>query len=192
MNGTTGLLVVCDSFTNSVSVGQSWTATVTSFAGLSQGITNGQLLYSTNNANGAALSATQAFDDYLAVGFLAETLLNTPSLTASQSIDFSTALWAVFDPSLVADLDSNALSLYDTATTDAQNGTLSAAQFSNLEILTGTTLIGGSPQEFIVDTPEASFFLLLGLSLIAMVIFFRFRQSKLRIISAEGVPKLLN
>lgn len=193
VNGTQGVLVVCDSFTNYVSVGQSWTATVTSFGNLNQAITDGQLLYSTtspgtpNNSSGPLTPA----QGYLAVGYLAETLLNTPNLTASQSIDLSTALWAVFDPSLVPDLpDSAAVTDYNTAVADALNGTLSASQFSNLEILTGTLTIGGTPQEFIAETPEASFFLLLGLGLIAMVLFLRFRHSKLWIMPSAGVPAL--
>ncbi len=151
INGKKATLV-CDDFSHDTYIGESWTATVSTFSDL----TNARF-YNKFGETG-----------YEEVGYLYYTLLKADS---SNYADISLALWAVFDPNLTKSSWWN--STAGSYLSDAQKN-YGEYNYSNLEILTPTgngflngSSCGSSPQEFITTSvPEpASLFLVLGVML---------------------------
>ena len=165
VGNTANVPIVCDDYSHEVYMGESWTAAVSTFADLSN----------TRFWQGTEAATLQL---YGAAAYLFNELFSQP---ASQSGDISFALWAVFDPGQVkssAGWDSNAAWWLNAA----ESQTYTAAEFSNLEILTPQTCpqsttsgctaqdYAASPQEYFVQTPEPSAALLLGIGLCAALI----------------------
>ena len=152
--------IVCDDYAHEVYMGESWTASISTFADLSQA-----RFWQTGGESQAADQATtlQLYDE-------AAYLFNELYLQPSQRGDISFALWAIFDRSQVessAGWDSNAAWWLASA----QTQTYTAGEFSNFEVL--TPIAPTSPQEYLVRTPEPSAGLLLGVGLLAIFAFSR-------------------
>lgn len=146
----TNIPIVCDDYAHEVYMGESWTASVSNFADL----TNVRFWQGTQAAT------LQLYDE-------AAYLFNELYLQPSQRGDISFALWAIFDPSQVktsAGWTSNAAWWLASA----QSQTYTAGEFSNFEVL--TPIAPTSPQEYLVRTPEPSTVLLLGTGLVAIFI----------------------
>jgi hypothetical protein len=166
VNGATNTPIVCDDFADNSHLNMSWTGNIQSFSSLASSLAN--------TAWGAAPGVT--FKTYEEAAWLTMTLLQQPSGSAGQ-VDYSYAVWAVFDPSGVISW----LKKYgDTATCNAIFGTgndclstnvtggllggvpnsYATGEFANVFIITpmvgGTTCTAGScpEQEFIEMVPE--------------------------------------
>jgi hypothetical protein len=162
---TANVPIVCDDYSHEVYMGESWIASVSTFANLS------------NTRFGNLVSAPQLYDE-------AAYLFNELSQVPSQVGNISFALWAIFDPSDVTTsagwtTGGNAINPTSAAgwLANAQGQTYTAGEFSNFEILTPCTQTpqgcvistsSTSPQEYLVRTPEPSTMLLLGIGLIAV------------------------
>jgi PEP-CTERM motif len=147
--------IVCDDYAHEVYMGESWTASISTFADLSQA----RFWQASGGSQAADQAATlQLYDE-------AAYLFNELYLQPSQAGDISFALWSIFDPSQVessAGWDSNAAWWLASA----QTQTYTVGEFSNFEVL--TPISPTSPQEYLVRTPEPSAALLLGIGLLAM------------------------
>jgi hypothetical protein len=144
--------LICDDFNHETSIGETWTATVSTFFDL------GGARFQQN-------SQAQTLRDYEEVAYLYNQLLANPS----EYSDISFALWSIFTPS-VENL-SGFTSGAQNWITQAQNQTFYTGEFSNFEILTPTNGGPGSPQEFLSETPEPADALLLvsGLAVLALI-----------------------
>ena len=153
---TANVPIVCDDYAHSVYIGESWTASISTFANLS-------------NARfwqGNQTATLQLYDE-------AAYLFNELYLNPSQTGNISFALWAIFDPSQVTSsagwtTGGNAVNPTSAAgwLANAQSQTYTAGEFSNFEVL--TPISPTSPQEYLVRTSEPSTVLLLGIGLLAM------------------------
>lgn len=169
VNGATNTPIVCDDFKDNSFLNTSWSGSITSFSSLSSS--------NIPTAWGAALGVSGAtFTLYEEAAWLTLTLLQQHSGSAGQ-VDYSYAVWAVFDPSGVVSW----LKAYgDTATCNAIFGngnnclstnvtggllggvpsSYSTGEFANVLIITPTVsgktcTAGGCPeQEFIELVPE--------------------------------------
>jgi hypothetical protein len=170
VNGATNTPIVCDDFADNSYLNTPWTANVQSFSSLSSSLAN--------TAWGGVPGALKLYEE---AAWLTMTLLRQPAGSAGQ-VNYSYAVWAVFDPSGVI----NQLKLYgDTATCNAifgagnncssttvtggllggaQGQSYSLSQFANVVILTPVISVNGKPQtctaggcpeqEFIELVPE--------------------------------------
>jgi hypothetical protein len=147
--------IVCDDYEHEVYMGESWTATVNTFADLTN------VRFSQGTSTTEQQSTLQQYGE-------AAFLFNELFSNSGQNGDISFALWAVFDPLVTssAGWDSNAAWWLSVA----QNQTYTAAEFSDIEILTPVQSGASSPQEYLVRTPEPSSMLLLGIGLVALLI----------------------
>lgn len=158
---TTNVPIVCDDYAHSVYLGESWTASVSTFANLS----NARFWQGTQAAT------LQLYDE-------AAYLFNELYLQPSQRGDISFALWAIFDPSQVkssAGWTSNAAWWLASA----QSQTYTVGEFSDFRVL--TPLSSTSPQEYLVRTPEPSIVVMLGIGLIAVVILKKRKSSEVQV-----------
>jgi hypothetical protein len=180
-NGTpTNPYGICDDFVDEISNNESWTATI---------LTLPQLANSSNlsDTKYGAAGVANALDDYIAAAELTTEMVQC-SPSGNCVADYNFAVWEVFDPPTAgscanpsslsggafnnisgSDL-ANAQTEYCKALTGAENGTYTAAEFPQWEVLTPT---GAGPQEFIIDphynqngpalsTPEPATTALLG------------------------------
>ena len=173
VNGATNTPIVCDDFDDNSYLNTSWTGKIQSFSSLSAS--------NIPTAWGAALGVSGAtFKLYEEAAWLTLTLLQQTAGTQGQ-INYSYAVWAVFDPVGVA----NWLTEHGDTTTynavfgaggllaAAQGNSYTAGEFSNVLIITpevaGLTCTAGScpEQEFIEVVPEGgaalAYLLLAGL-----------------------------
>lgn len=186
VGGVANTPVICDDFGDDSYFNSTWSASTTSFSGITS-----------TNTSWAAAGANTAL--YGAVGYLTNLVLSAAPGSTTQIID-TFALWAVFDPTgveqylaanpitsgtlttaaLCADIFGTAGCTSSTALKGgllytAENSGFTAGGFSNLAVLspdvTGTTSIckaehGCAAQEFIVSVPEggstAAYLLLAG------------------------------
>lgn len=130
VNGTP-ITMVCDDFAHHVSVGQSWTATVSTFANLSA-------------ARFAGLP--DAVARYQQAAWLFDQFAVQPTATG----DIQYAIWNLFTPA--TPVQAGALSWLDLA--KKQN--LSNFDFSGFRLYTPVDCSPSSPQEFIAKIPSAS------------------------------------
>jgi hypothetical protein len=165
VGNTENVPIVCDDYSHEVYVGESWIASVSTFADLS------------NTRFGNLVNAPQLYDE-------AAYLFNELSQVPSQVGNISFALWAIFDPSDVTTsagwtTGGNAIDPTSAAgwLANAQAQTYTAGEFSNFEVLTPCTpspqgcpisTSSASAQEYLVRTREPSTVLLLGIGLLAV------------------------
>jgi hypothetical protein len=145
VNGTANVPVVCDDFFHEVYIGETWTATVNTFATLDQ-------------ARFQGVDAAATLLMYEEAAFLIEQLAANPQ----DSGDISFAIWSIFSSGVPATANSAAW------ITLAQDQTYTPGEFSSFEILTPTDSSAGSAQEYIVNTPEPASMLLLASGLLAL------------------------
>lgn len=143
--------IVCDDYAHQVYLYESWTASVSTFADLS----NARFWQGTQSAT------VKLYDE-------AAYLFNELYLQPGQTGDISFALWAVFDASQVeSSAGWNSKAAWWLAS--AQKQAYTPGEFSNFRVL--TPISPTSPQEYLVRTPEPSTVLLLCSGLFAIVVF---------------------
>jgi hypothetical protein len=178
VNGATNTPIVCNDFKDNSYLNTSWTANIQSFSSLSSNLAN--------TAWGAVPGALKLYEE---AAWLTLTLVKQPSGSIGQ-VDYSYAVWAVFDPTGVISW----LAKYgDTATcnaifgnnnncqsTNVTGGLLGGAQgnsytigeFSNVLLITPevggkTCTAGGCPEQEFFQVPEGgtdmAYLLLTGL-----------------------------
>ena len=129
VNGTP-ITMVCDDFAHHVSVGQTWTATISTFADLS-----GARFAGVPNAMAKYQQAAWLFDQFAV----------NPSATG----DIQFAIWSLFTPS--TPVQAGVLSWLDLA----KNQNLRNFDFSGFRVFTPVDCRPSSPQEFIAKIPGA-------------------------------------
>lgn len=159
INGNSAILV-CDDFSHHTSIGQSWTATVSTLSNLSN----------VRFQQGSSAATLQSYDE---AAYLYNALLANPS----QYGNISFALWALFTPA--AKNSSGFTSGAQTWLTNAGKQTFTSGEFANFEILTPTISGADSPQEMLTATPEPASLLLFGTGLIALGLIIRKRAQGL-------------
>jgi hypothetical protein len=150
VGGVKGTPIVCDDYNHDVYLGEKWTAYVYNFSDLSQA-----------RFQGANASATLHMYDEAAY------LINELGSNPSASGDISFAIWAIFSPNVLSTpgfLHGNA----QWWLTQAQNQTYYSGEYSNFLVLTPLDTGSGSPQEYLVSTPEPASLLLLGTGVLAL------------------------
>src|SRR5580698_9028701 len=143
-------MVICDDYTDEVSVGQSWMVTSSPASAV-----NGPLFTTPVTWNSQVYSNSQAYD---ALAWLAIKLVglsaSDPTLSADEAA-YSYAIWTIFDPSAINDYVGNQMTV-DTLITEAFAANYSGA---GVTVWTPDPNKGpgnGGPQEFLtVQTPEA-------------------------------------
>lgn len=154
VNGST-VTVACDDYDNEVHLGETWNATVSTFANLSQ----------TMYYNGGA-----GVSNYEKAAWLYSQFQPTPPLTNNVNAAINFAIWDLMDPDTptynAGTPTLNTSSVYWLNLANSQN--LSGFNFSNFEIFTpvnGWPSNDGMPQEYIGEVPEPGtvFLLLTGL-----------------------------
>jgi len=126
---TTPVPLICDDFATDTSIGETWTATQTTFAAIESG----------TNPLGTPKFTPVDIQNYATVAVLAAELMAVPDDTlpadAETLGEISYALWAVFDPSLL-----------QTAPGSDPFGTLSPTEFNqaNLDLANAEALVAGA------------------------------------------------
>ena len=146
----TNVPIVCDDYAHQVYMGESWTASVSTFADLSKA----------RFWQGTQAATLQLYDE-------AAYLFDELYLQPSQRGDISFALWAIFDSTEVeasAGWTSNAA----WWVASAQSQTYAAGEFSNFKVL--TPISPTTPQEYLIRTPEPSTLVLLAAGLLVISI----------------------
>ncbi len=210
INGGTPTAVICDDYLDESYIPEYWTADI--YQG-SESLAKTRNATNPDPANvGPSLSPQALQQAYDEVGYLALKLLATPVSDAATVGEIHFALWSVFDPNALSDLNQafGGTKLTDPSPilTDAYKGAefqLNEAigavggaddpnfnkyisQFtiyspdSSYQICPGSIAAcstkNAPPQEFLVKTPEAPFFALLGVDLsgLGAVIFLLHRR----------------
>jgi hypothetical protein len=169
--------IVCDDYAHEVYMGESWTASWSTFADLS---------------NARFWQGPQSLQAYEEAAYLFNELFLYPS----QSGNISFALWAIFDLNGVetaAGWTTGGTTTNPTSAAgwlaNAQEQTFTVGEFSNIGLLTPCTqtaqglacpsTLSNSAQEYLVRTPEPPTLLLLAIGLLAVLILKRLRFSEL-------------
>jgi hypothetical protein len=155
INNATPIAVICDDFNHTVSVGDQWTASVTTFGNLS-------------GTRFGTADSTQ----YHEAAWIASQITSTSSLSTIAAAQF--AIWALFSNNTPMEPGEQSW------LTAAQNAALSnygGMNFSNWEIL--TPISPASPQEYFFQVPEPSALLDLGIGLVAFMGFWSLRRRRL-------------
>jgi hypothetical protein len=145
INQSNPIAVVCDDFAHQVSVGDQWTATVSTFADLS-------------HTRFGMADATQ----YHEAVWLASQITASSSLTDIAGVQF--AIWKLLTPG-TPDVGTEDFWMAKAQTAAVQN--YGGMSFANWEILTPNNPL--SPQEYFFQIPEPSILLELGMGLVTFV-----------------------
>jgi len=159
-----GTAIVCDDYDHEVHMGESWTAYVYNFSNLS-----GARFYTGNEASTLTLYDEAAW------------LITELAANPSDSGDISFAIWALFTPSVEGTSGFTPGALWWL--NQAEGQTFYAGEYSNFLVLTPTDPGTGSPQEYIVMTPEPSSFLLLSAGFLALAFGSRRTKSTIQLCS---------
>ena len=160
--------VICDDFSDESYVGHTWSATVNTFATLSNTLWGQQLI----SQYGQTQGLQTAYQLYGEAATLAFKMLSLPS---SQQGLYSFAIWAIFNPNGVKNqVSGSEWTQIQALIAGVQNLHFDKTSFANLLIFTPTNNgiacgVGNCPaQEFFVFTPEGgtalAYLLLAGLS----------------------------
>jgi len=160
--------IYCDDFLTDVSVGQTWTASVTNMTAFDGAV--GPLAGLKFNPDGTL--ATQV-KDYMEVAWLAEQIAGLDQSTAAgkqAAGQYSFALWAVFYPAALANLSGLNLAgaVQDLSNAQSAVQSLTPDAFANVNIYTPIAPNGlNSSQEYLTvsSVPEPATLSLLGLAL---------------------------
>jgi len=173
--------VICDDFSAATYVGETWTATLSTYPSLTS------VEFDPGTGNTAA--RTKGYDE---IAWLAIQLMGSTNTAQTDAIQF--AIWSVFDPSQVSsylnfagghsfDTDSANVDGVQYWLNQAAGQTYTAGEFSNVTVLTPNSNYPMScsnnrsefcpPQEFVtvtppVKTPEPGTLALVGFGLLAM------------------------
>jgi hypothetical protein len=145
INGSAPIAVTCDDYLHTVSIGDQWTATVSTFSNLSQ-------------TRFGTVDATQ----YHKAVWLVSQINASSSLTDIAGVQF--AIWKLFTPG-APDVGTEDFWLNKAATAATQS--YGGMNFGNWEILTPLNPV--SPQEYFFQIPEPSVYLDLAFGLLAFV-----------------------
>jgi len=190
VNGTpSNITAVCDDYYDEIYINESWNVNVTQLSSLGTTFNNTVYFPKTNEPPGASLTAANQAQLYDEVAYLVQEVYNPPAgYTVSQ---VSYAIWNIFDPGANQTALTNSgdwgkvQALVTAAQLPANYGTVNTSEFeilswdgntSTLSCPSGDTC--GTPQEFIVYTPESSSTILFGadmLGLLGLAIVFRRR-----------------
>jgi hypothetical protein len=171
--------VICDDFSDATYVGETWTATLSTYPSLTS--------VKFDQGAGNTTARTKGYDE---IAWLAIQLMGSTNTAQTDAIQF--AIWSVFDPSGVSSyLNGVGGHSFDTDSANAdgvqywlnQAGgqTYTAGEFANVTILTPNSNYAMScssdryescpPQELVtVKTPEPGTLALLGFGLFAMLL----------------------
>ncbi len=149
-NGIANTNVYCDDFGTHVSIGEIWNATITNMGAL-QGIT--APLQSLKFDTG---SLSNQLQDYMAAAWLAEDIASVDQSTTAGQLkagQLSYALWGIFDPSALSQLDPSdyTIALNDKNYAFQQVAGTDPDDFSNVNIYTPDPT--GASQEYLTVTP---------------------------------------
>ena len=179
---TANVPMMCDSFTQEITQGQTWNATVTPITSAGAAANIGITLYASavpilNLTNGTTYTAQAAYD---AAGLLYLSALGTGPLAGLTGTlaagEANWAVWNMFDPGLAGGI-SGVSSPYLISTLDSLDMTaLGDVNSTNIALLNadGVTVFSpdgqpnAGPQEFIGTVPEPASLLLLGSGLLGL------------------------
>lgn len=145
VNTTAGIVAMCDDFSHEVFLGESWTASDSTYANLS-----------------GTRWGTSFSHEYQEAAWLFDRFLANPS----QAGDINFAVWALFTPSAKLSAGYTAGAANWLALAGSQS--LSNYDFSSFRVLTPTNPT--SPQEYLIKVPEPGTFVLLVLGMMALVL----------------------
>ena len=157
INGSNPLAVVCDDYLHHVSVGEQWTATISTFNNLS------------NTRFG-----TQAAVQYREAVWIASQINSHSSLTDIAGAQF--AIWKLLTPGTP---DVPGASGWITAAQQAATHNFAGVNFANWEIVTPLNPL--SPQEYLLRIPEPSIYLDLGFGLLAYAAVWKARRRQVKV-----------
>jgi PEP-CTERM motif-containing protein len=141
----TNVPIFCDDYWHEVYMGETWRATVNTFATLNQA-----------RFQGANAAATLLMYDEAA--FLVNQLASNPQSSA----DISFAIWSIFSSNVPDTANSAWWVNY------ARNQTFTPGEFANFEVLTPIDCSVASAQEYLVSTPEPATLMMLTSGLFAL------------------------
>ena len=168
VNGTTNVPLMCDTFQNEISVGQSWTANV--FPLLSAG------------SNGLFSSLQNSQTLYDEAGLILQGVLGQGPLASYSGLNPGLGNWAVWNLLDPGDTSGNP---YGSVLTDLENAAFADAHdtsgLGNVVIYTPVNgTIGNSPQELIGLVPEPCTLALMSIGLFICGSIMRRRRRQLR------------
>jgi hypothetical protein len=155
INNGPPVAVICDDYNHTVSIGEQWTATISTFSNLS-------------DTRFGVADSTQ----YHEAAWIASQISSSSSLATITGAQF--AIWALFSSNtpMVAG-EASWLSLASSAAAHGYWG----MDFSHWEII--TPLSPDSPQEYLIFVPEPGVLLNLFVGLTVLVLGLRFRRGQL-------------
>jgi hypothetical protein len=191
VNNVANQAVICDDYSDAVTVGEHWNASEMNFSNLSMSTLGNTMWGATDGSNATTLNL------YLEAAWLAEKLIGANSLPNNNAIvaAIQYAMWGIFNASALSGgppgSGQTSASYWVTMAQQALQGGLSASEFSNLDILTPLNVKGsaceansGCAQEYLVvvtaEGGTAAMYLLLAAIACFGAMFFRSRQNPVK------------
>jgi hypothetical protein len=155
INGSAPVAVICDDFDHTVSIGDQWTASVSTF----------------NNLSGTRFGVADS-TQYHEAAWIASQINANSSLATIAGAQF--AIWGLFSSNTPMEPGEQT---WLNAAAAAQAASYYGMNFSDVEIL--TPINPSSPQEYFMFIPEPSALLDLGMGLLAFVAVWTVRRRRL-------------
>ncbi len=145
VNGTPTLLI-CDDFETNISLGDSWSANLTTLAQINSTNVNG-FKFDSSPYSSAILQGTTAAEDYATAAVLAAELMTLPNIGTSTEDsetagELSFAIWSVFDNSLYTKLNSSSHTTGYGSLTAAEVAAVDADIVNAQNLVAGATVAG--------------------------------------------------